>query len=100
MWWVHKSCQRPAELGESVIMRSSNGHSPVATMVLVLVAGIIFCFGGMASRRSFGQSARLLSASSTSVPTDDLQRSARIDTYTLIADHGIARGENIYFYKC
>src|SRR5258708_5735634 len=32
--------------------------------------------------------------------TDDLQRSARLDHYKLIADGGAARGENIYFFKC
>src|SRR6202162_6444948 len=32
--------------------------------------------------------------------TDDLQRSARLDHYKLIADSGAARGENIYFFKC
>ena len=32
--------------------------------------------------------------------TDDLQRSARLDTYRILADSGASRGENIYFYKC
>jgi len=32
--------------------------------------------------------------------TDDLQRSARLDHYKLMADSGAARGENIYFFKC
>jgi len=32
--------------------------------------------------------------------TDDFQRSARLDTYRVIADSGAGRGENIYFYKC
>ena len=31
---------------------------------------------------------------------DDFQRSARADSYTLLANSGAARGENIYFYKC
>jgi virginiamycin B lyase len=31
---------------------------------------------------------------------DELQRSARLDTYRVIADSGAGRGENIYFYKC
>jgi virginiamycin B lyase len=34
------------------------------------------------------------------VHTDDLQRSARLDNYKVIADSGAGRGENIYFYKC
>src|ERR1700719_1650938 len=32
--------------------------------------------------------------------TDDLQRSARLDHYKLLADSGASRGENIYFFKC
>jgi streptogramin lyase/mono/diheme cytochrome c family protein len=31
---------------------------------------------------------------------DDFQRSAHADTYTLMANSGPSRGENIYFYKC
>ena len=31
---------------------------------------------------------------------DNYQRSAHLDTYTILADSGPARGENIYFYKC
>src|SRR6476660_2593411 len=34
------------------------------------------------------------------VHTDDYQRSARLDTYRVIAESGAGRGENIYFYKC
>ena len=36
----------------------------------------------------------------TVIHTDDWQRSARHDTYRVIADSGAGRGENIYFYKC
>src|SRR5690348_5951620 len=31
---------------------------------------------------------------------DEYQRSARLDTYRVIADSGAGRGEYIYFYKC
>jgi len=31
---------------------------------------------------------------------NDLQRSYQMDRYTELAEHGSARGENIYFYKC
>src|SRR5919198_4455129 len=34
------------------------------------------------------------------VPVDDLQRSFRLDNYTVVADSGPGRGEVIYFYKC
>ncbi len=40
------------------------------------------------------------SASSNVMHTDEFQRSARLDTYKVIADSGAGRGENIYFYKC
>src|SRR5712692_2408969 len=32
--------------------------------------------------------------------TDDLQRSLKLDNYTVVADSGAGRGEAIYFYKC
>ena len=32
--------------------------------------------------------------------TDDLQRSWRLDNYSVVADSGPGRGEVIYFYKC
>ena len=48
--------------------------------------------------------ARILAAGDAPAPkvvhTDDYQRSARLDTYRVIADSGAGRGENIYFYKC
>ena len=34
------------------------------------------------------------------VSADDLQRSLRLDNYTVVADSGPSRGETIYFYKC
>jgi virginiamycin B lyase len=39
-------------------------------------------------------------AAETELSTDDLQRSLRLDTYTVVADSGPSRGETIYFYKC
>src|ERR1700686_916353 len=39
-------------------------------------------------------------AAAPDLSTDDLQRSRRLDTYTILADSGASRGENIYFYKC
>ena len=39
-------------------------------------------------------------AATPDVSADDLQRSRRLDTYTILADSGASRGENIYFYKC
>jgi streptogramin lyase/mono/diheme cytochrome c family protein len=39
-------------------------------------------------------------AADMAVTTDDLQRSLRLDNYTVVADSGPGRGEVIYFYKC
>lgn len=39
-------------------------------------------------------------AAAPDTTNDDLQRSRRLDTYTILADSGPSRGENIYFYKC
>jgi len=39
-------------------------------------------------------------ANDKEVSTDDLQRSLRLDNYTVVADSGPSRGETIYFYKC
>ena len=39
-------------------------------------------------------------AAAPDTSNDDLQRSRRLDTYTILADSGPSRGENIYFYKC
>ena len=39
-------------------------------------------------------------AATPDISADDLQRSRRLDTYTILADSGASRGENIYFYKC
>src|ERR1700686_457697 len=39
-------------------------------------------------------------AAAPDVSADDLQRSRRLDTYTILADSGPSRGEDICFYKC
>ena len=39
-------------------------------------------------------------AAAPDISGDDLQRSRRLDTYTILADSGASRCENIYFYKC
>ena len=39
-------------------------------------------------------------AAAQEVAPDDLQRSLRLDNYTVVADSGPSRGETIYFYKC
>jgi virginiamycin B lyase len=66
-------------------------------ILVTLAVGITLQVVGIADRRSLAQTR---AQESRSPFTDDLQRSNRIDEYTSVADHGIARGENIYFYKC
>ncbi len=44
--------------------------------------------------------AKAAAAADAPMTNDDLQRSRRLDTYTILADSGASRGENIYFYKC
>jgi virginiamycin B lyase len=66
----------------------------------MLLAAAILHSGGIAVRNSFAQNTGSQSGGSSITPSDDLQRSARLDNYSLTADHGLARGEDIYFYKC
>jgi len=63
--------------------------------LVLLAAGRI---GEPARAQAAGQNSR--STAGTVEPTDDLQRSYRLDHYLLLANEGPARGENIYKYKC
>ena len=47
-----------------------------------------------------GMSSSAHDASGSEVPTDDLQRSIRINRYHLVSQNGATRGETLYFYKC
>jgi virginiamycin B lyase len=69
---------------------------------VLLVAGIALYSAGILVRSSAAQEASQQPqvVSANGVPADDLQRSAGVDNYMLVAKHGAARGENIYFYKC
>jgi virginiamycin B lyase len=72
-------------------------------MVLVTFAsGLFFFIGALIGRSAQGQatSGQSRAAAGKDIPSDDLQRSIKLDTYKLVADSGAARGENIYFYKC
>jgi cytochrome c5 len=72
----------------------------VSSILAMLLAAAILHSGGIAVRNSFAQNTGSQSGGSSITPSDDLQRSARLDNYSLTADHGLARGEDIYFYKC
>src|ERR1700732_5224806 len=78
-------------------------HQHRLVMILVTVAaGMFFSLGGLIGRSvaARGTPEQPPAPSDKDNPTDDLQRSIRLDTYRLDADSGAARGENIYFYKC
>jgi streptogramin lyase/cytochrome c5 len=75
-------------------------HQQNLVMILVTVAaGLFLSLGGLIGR-SVAARGTPPAPSGKDNPTDDLQRSIRLDTYTLDAESGPARGENIYFYKC
>jgi virginiamycin B lyase len=75
-------------------------HQQKLVMILVTVAaGLLLSLGGLIGR-SVAARGTPPAPSGKDNPTDDLQRSIRLDTYTLDAESGAARGENIYFYKC
>jgi virginiamycin B lyase len=75
-------------------------HQQKLVMILVTVAaGLFLSLGGLIGR-SVAARGTPPAPSGKDNPTDDLQRSIRLDTYTLDAESGAARGENIYFYKC
>jgi mono/diheme cytochrome c family protein len=68
-------------------------------MMLVVAAIMPHCTGILV-RESLAQT-KGRDAGSSSIPSaDDLQRSARDDNYSQVSDHGVGRGETVYFYKC
>jgi streptogramin lyase/mono/diheme cytochrome c family protein len=81
--------------------RQSREYRPSA-ILLALALGMSLSVVGTLGRLVAAQAApqQPQVASANVVHTDDLQRSASLDTYKLIAGAGAARGENIYFFKC
>ena len=68
--------------------------------MMLVVAAIMSHCTGILVRESLAQT-KGRDAGSSSIPSaDDLQRSARDDNYSQVSDHGVGRGETIYFYKC
>ncbi len=67
------------------------------------LATALFAAGAMArlgSGKSDPKPAKAAAAKDAPTSTDDFQRSVHLDTYTILANSGALRGENIYFYKC
>src|SRR5258708_36888186 len=69
------------------------------TILATLTIGLALLVAGNVSR-SQAAPQQSQSASGKVMHTDEFQRSARLDTYKILADSGAGRGENIYFYKC
>src|SRR5579862_3078333 len=85
-----------------IIEDTMKNHSCIHKRVILLATltiGLALLVVGNASR-SQAAPPQAQSASVKVMHTDEFQRSARLDTYRVIADSGAGRGENIYFYKC
>jgi hypothetical protein len=73
-------------------------HQQKLVVILVTVAGgLVLSLGGLIGRAvaARGTPEQPPAPSGNDNPTDDLQRSIRLDTYRIDADSGAARGENI-----
>jgi hypothetical protein len=80
-------------------MRNQSRNHMRVTLLAFVTIGLALLVVGNASRSHAAQP-QSQPASTKVMHTDDFQRSARLDTYRVIADSGAGRGENIYFYKC
>ena len=81
----------------------SKGVNRSRIILLSIFAAMTLCIAGVTARLDSAKAAPKpprAGADKDVSTSDDLQRSARLDTYRLLADSGPARGENIYFYKC
>src|SRR6267378_3166323 len=81
--------------------RQSRKYRP-ATILMTLAIVTALILVGTAGYLGVAQAApqQAMPAAAKVIYTDDLQRSARLDHYKLLADSGASRGENIYFFKC
>jgi mono/diheme cytochrome c family protein len=77
--------------------RRSIGLSILLALTALMVAGATARLG---VAKAAPKPPKAAAAADTPTTNDDLQRSRRLDTYTILADSGASRGENIYFYKC
>jgi hypothetical protein len=80
--------------------QSRKVRSAVILMMLAVATALILVgtSGYLGTTHAAPQQAQTMSAKV--IHTDDMQRSARLDHYKLLADSGASRGENIYFFKC
>jgi virginiamycin B lyase len=78
--------------------RQCRKYQPAAILFALAIGMALFTAGTVGRVVAAPQQSQ--AASGKGVSTDDLQRAHRLDTYTLLADSGASRGENIYFFKC
>src|SRR5437870_9839253 len=71
---------------------------PILRVIVVMLAIAVGLF--LASVTPHAAPKAAVEGADTSAVTDDLQRSFRLDNYTVVAESGAGRGEVIYFYKC
>ena len=84
------------------MLRKNRAHRSSAILLatlVVMILGILGIVSHFDTANAAPKPAKSPAGKDVST-TDDLQRSARLDTYRILGDSGPARGENIYFYKC
>ncbi len=78
----------------------SRTHTRVTILAGITIGLALLVVGNVSRSHAAPPQSQTASSPSKVMHTDDFQRSARLDTYKVIADSGAGRGENIYFYKC
>src|SRR5690348_3537201 len=86
--------------GDPMKTQSRKLRFAVILMTLAVAAALIVVGTSGYPGTAHAAPQQALPAAAKVVHTDDLQRSARLDHYKLLADSGASRGENIYFFKC
>src|SRR5262245_38724139 len=80
----------------------TRGHRRSGAILVSLAIGTLLCVAGPIVWLGTAKAAPKppSAAADKEVAADDLQRSLRLDNYTVVAESGPSRGETIYFYKC
>jgi streptogramin lyase/mono/diheme cytochrome c family protein len=83
-------------------MNRQNGSVGTLNNLSAMVIGVGLCIVGMTGVSALSQTmpAQSQAVDANVLHVDGLQRSAKLDSYELIAESGASRGENIYFFKC
>src|ERR1700722_17076602 len=75
-------------------------HIRVLFYAAIMIACAFLLAGNARRSQAAPPQSQAVPGSANVLHTDVYQRSARLDTYKVIAESGAGRGENIYFYKC